>query len=166
MNEKEGSAGLREQMQANGPTLSLTEASTNSISKGQVNWAYQHDTTMQDSDSDTGCPGDGSVNQVSHHNDEEKGWACGSHTHSIILDLSTASFVDTVAVNTLKNVSMLTMATWTTLRFIFQVFFKEDLNKVLLISLQIFRDFGEIDLEIYLAGCQGEWHTRQKQRQS
>lgn len=26
---------------------------------------------------------------------------------------------------------------------------------------QIFRDFGEIDVDIYLAGCQGEWHSRQ-----
>ncbi|XP_061544508.1 solute carrier family 26 member 6, like [Phycodurus eques] len=41
--------------------------------------------------------------------------------HSIILDLSTANFIDTVAVKTMKN---------------------------------IFQDFSEIDIDIYLAGCQ------------
>uniref|UniRef100_A0AAX7TSK6 STAS domain-containing protein n=1 Tax=Astatotilapia calliptera TaxID=8154 RepID=A0AAX7TSK6_ASTCA len=52
---------------------------------------------------------------------KEKKRACKSGTHSIILDISTTSFVDTVTVKTLKN---------------------------------IFRDFGEVDLDIYLAGCQ------------
>ncbi|XP_044068205.1 solute carrier family 26 member 6 isoform X2 [Siniperca chuatsi] len=117
INEGNVSAGLKGQSQRNG--VSLTETSTGS--KGQVNWAYQHDTTMLDSDSDTGCHGDDSISQLSHHGDEEKGRACGSGTHSIILDISTTSFVDTVTVKTLKN---------------------------------IFRDFGEIDLDIYLAGCQ------------
>uniref|UniRef100_A0A3B4UX04 Solute carrier family 26 member 6 n=1 Tax=Seriola dumerili TaxID=41447 RepID=A0A3B4UX04_SERDU len=121
MNEGKVSPGLSGQIQGNGPALSLTETSTNSLSKGQVNWAYQHDKTMLDSDSDTGCPGDGSINQESHYGDDVEGWACGSGTHSIILDISTTSFVDTVTVNTLKN---------------------------------IFRDFEEIDLDIYLAGCQ------------
>ncbi|XP_077429990.1 solute carrier family 26 member 6, like 1 isoform X1 [Vanacampus margaritifer] len=41
--------------------------------------------------------------------------------HSIILDLSTANFIDTVAVKTMKN---------------------------------IFQDFGEIEIDVYLAGCQ------------
>ncbi|XP_061583206.1 solute carrier family 26 member 6, like [Cololabis saira] len=41
--------------------------------------------------------------------------------HSIILDLSTANFTDTVAIKTMKN---------------------------------IFQDFSEIDVEIYIAGCQ------------
>ncbi|XP_051932445.1 solute carrier family 26 member 6, like [Hippocampus zosterae] len=41
--------------------------------------------------------------------------------HSIILDLSTANFIDTVAAKTMKN---------------------------------IFQDFGEIDINVYLAGCQ------------
>ncbi|XP_051568598.1 solute carrier family 26 member 6-like [Myxocyprinus asiaticus] len=41
--------------------------------------------------------------------------------HSIILDLSTANFIDAVAIKTLRN---------------------------------IFHDFGEIDVDIYLAGCQ------------
>lgn len=86
-------------------SLSLTETSTNSLSKGQVNWAYQHDTTMSDSDSDTGYHGDDSITQVSDvHSGKEKGPACGSGTHSIVLDISTTSFVDTVAAKTLKNV--------------------------------------------------------------
>ncbi|KAI1890294.1 hypothetical protein AGOR_G00152260 [Albula goreensis] len=41
--------------------------------------------------------------------------------HSIILDLSTANFIDTVAIKTISN---------------------------------IFQDFGEIDVDIYMAGCQ------------
>ncbi|XP_068170412.1 solute carrier family 26 member 6, like 1 [Antennarius striatus] len=41
--------------------------------------------------------------------------------HSIIIDLSTANYIDTVAIKTMKN---------------------------------IFRDFSEIDVDIYLAGCQ------------
>ncbi|KAM9350983.1 solute carrier family 26 member 6 [Symphorus nematophorus] len=118
MTEGNVSSGLKGQNQGNGVAINLTETST----KGQVNWAYQHDPTMSDSDSDTGCHGDDSITPVSHHGaDEETGQACGSGTHSIILDISTTSFVDTVTVKTLKN---------------------------------IFRDFGEIDLDIYLAGCQ------------
>ncbi|XP_077458232.1 solute carrier family 26 member 6, like 1 [Stigmatopora argus] len=41
--------------------------------------------------------------------------------HSLILDLSTANFIDTVAIKTMKN---------------------------------IFQDFNEIDIDVYLAGCQ------------
>uniref|UniRef100_A0A8D3BTM9 Solute carrier family 26 member 6, like 2 n=1 Tax=Scophthalmus maximus TaxID=52904 RepID=A0A8D3BTM9_SCOMX len=93
---------------------------TNGLCTGQVNSAYQHDTTMLDSDSNTGFHGDGSIKQVSHH-DDERGSACGSDVHSIILDLSTTGFVDTVTTNTLRN---------------------------------IFRDFGEIDIDLYLTGCQ------------
>ncbi|XP_037627617.1 solute carrier family 26 member 6-like [Sebastes umbrosus] len=121
MNESNISAGLKGQSQGNVVTLRLEKTSTNDLSKGQVNWAYQHDTTMCDSYSDTGCHGDDSISHRSHYDDEEKGMPCVSGTHSIILDLSSTSFVDTVAVKTLKN---------------------------------IFRDFGEIDVDIYLAGCQ------------
>ncbi|XP_073325519.1 solute carrier family 26 member 6 [Pagrus major] len=112
MNQSKVSAGLKGQSQENNVALSLKETFTN----GQVNWAYQHGTAMSDSDSDTE---DHSNTQASHSGDEEK--PCGSATHSIILDISTTSFVDTVAVKTMKN---------------------------------IFRDFGEIDLDVYLAGCQ------------
>uniref|UniRef100_A0A3Q4BE59 STAS domain-containing protein n=1 Tax=Mola mola TaxID=94237 RepID=A0A3Q4BE59_MOLML len=98
----------------------LKEPNQESPDEGQANWAYQHD--MADSESDTGCDdGDDSITRESQHGVEEKRRTCGLTTHSIILDISTTSFVDTVAVKTLKN---------------------------------IFRDFGEIDLDIYLAGCQ------------
>lgn len=91
---------------------SRTETSTNELDKGRVNWAYQHDATASDSDSDAGCHVDGSITQASPR---------APATHSVVLDVSTTGFVDTVAVKTLKN---------------------------------IFRDFGEIDLDVYLAGCQ------------
>lgn len=81
--------------------------------------AYQYDTTISDSDSGTGC--DTSVTEESRQEDTERGKVSGLSTHSIILDISTTGFVDTVTVKTLKN---------------------------------IFRDFGEIGLDIYLAGCQ------------
>uniref|UniRef100_A0AAQ6A4C1 STAS domain-containing protein n=1 Tax=Amphiprion ocellaris TaxID=80972 RepID=A0AAQ6A4C1_AMPOC len=114
INKRKVSEETNGQRQGNG-------VAANGLSKGRVNWAYQPDTTISESDSDTGCHGDDSITQVSHHSDEEKGKASGSGTHSIILDISTTSFVDSVTVKTLKN---------------------------------IFRDFGEVDLEIYLAGCQ------------
>lgn len=100
MNEGKDSAGLTRQSQGNCVALSVTETSANGHSKGQVNWAYQRDKPMSDSDSDTGCRGDDSITQVSR----AKGSACGSDTHSVILDISTTSFVDTVTVKTLKNV--------------------------------------------------------------
>uniref|UniRef100_A0A8D0AD88 Solute carrier family 26 member 6, like 2 n=1 Tax=Sander lucioperca TaxID=283035 RepID=A0A8D0AD88_SANLU len=109
------------QSQGNVVALSLTETSTRGHSKGQVNRAYQNDTTMSDSDSDTGSHIFDSITQVSKPGGEKKGKACGSSTHSIILDIATTSFVDTVTVKTLKN---------------------------------IFRDFGKIDVDIYLASCQ------------
>ncbi|XP_034063349.1 solute carrier family 26 member 6 [Gymnodraco acuticeps] len=121
MNERRVSTGLKEQSQGDVVALGLTETSTNGLSIGQVNEAYQHDTTMSDSDSETGYHGDNSINKVSQRGNEEKERAVRSGTHSIILDISTTSFVDTVSVKTLKN---------------------------------IFRDFGEIDLDVYLAGCQ------------
>ncbi|XP_035512532.1 solute carrier family 26 member 6 [Morone saxatilis] len=115
VNDGKVSAELRGPSQGNGVSLRLTETSTNDPNKGQVNRAYQHDTTMTDSDSDADC------HMSSHPSDKGKGRACGSGTHNIILDISATSFVDTVTVKTLEN---------------------------------IFRDFGEIDLDIYLAGCQ------------
>uniref|UniRef100_A0A672YHW8 Solute carrier family 26 member 6-like n=1 Tax=Sphaeramia orbicularis TaxID=375764 RepID=A0A672YHW8_9TELE len=110
------SAGVNGLSQGNGVALHGKETSTHHLSKGQVNWAYQQDTAMFDSD--TECH-NGIQNIYEDIEENEK--ACVSGTHSIILDMSTTSFVDTVAVKTLKN---------------------------------IFRDFGEIDMDIYLAGCQ------------
>ncbi|CAL1606304.1 unnamed protein product [Knipowitschia caucasica] len=86
-------------------------ASHLSQTNGQINPCYQHDAATSESDSDT---------EAYYQNadcviDEEQ------PSHSIILDLSTSSFVDTVTVKTLRN---------------------------------IFKDFGEIDMDVYLAGCQ------------
>uniref|UniRef100_A0AAQ6A610 STAS domain-containing protein n=1 Tax=Amphiprion ocellaris TaxID=80972 RepID=A0AAQ6A610_AMPOC len=97
INKRKVSEETNGQRQGNG-------VAANGLSKGRVNWAYQPDTTISESDSDTGCHGDDSITQVSHHSDEEKGKASGSGTHSIILDISTTSFVDSVTVKTLKNV--------------------------------------------------------------
>uniref|UniRef100_I3K3J6 Solute carrier family 26 member 6 n=1 Tax=Oreochromis niloticus TaxID=8128 RepID=I3K3J6_ORENI len=106
--------------QRNGTSVafSMTETATDGLHKGQVNLAYQPDITMSDSDSDAGYD---HITEFSGHGDEAKEQACDSGTHSIILDISTTSFVDTVTVKTLKN---------------------------------IFRDFGQVDLDICLAGCQ------------
>uniref|UniRef100_A0A8D0ABH9 Solute carrier family 26 member 6, like 2 n=1 Tax=Sander lucioperca TaxID=283035 RepID=A0A8D0ABH9_SANLU len=93
VNERKVSAGVKGQ-----------KTSTRGHSKGQVNRAYQNDTTMSDSDSDTGSHIFDSITQVSKPGGEKKGKACGSSTHSIILDIATTSFVDTVTVKTLKNV--------------------------------------------------------------
>lgn len=76
----------------------------NGLSNGQQNWAYQHDTT--DSDSDVGSGGDDAITGQLQHADEGKGTTCGFGTHSIILDISTTNFVDTVTVKTLKNVGV------------------------------------------------------------
>ncbi|XP_071777170.2 solute carrier family 26 member 6 [Centroberyx gerrardi] len=121
LNEEKLSAGMNAQSQGNGMVMTLTETPANGHIKGQVNWAYQHDASTSDSDSETGCHGDDNTTQTSHSGDGEEGRGCGLGTHSIVLDLSTTSFVDTVTVKTLKN---------------------------------IFRDFGEIDVDVYLAGCQ------------
>ncbi|CAN9515549.1 unnamed protein product [Ophioblennius macclurei] len=116
------SAGTKAKSAGNGAALSLTPTAVNGFEKGQVNWAYQPDTSMSDTDSDTGCPGDdSSIPHSSREGGEENATTRGSGTHSIVLDVSTTSFVDTVTVKTLKN---------------------------------IFIDFGEVDLDIYLAGCQ------------
>ncbi|XP_024149908.1 solute carrier family 26 member 6 [Oryzias melastigma] len=91
---------------------------TNASSNGHVNSAYQYDTTI--SETDSGCHGEDSLTHDSHK-DEKVGGTCKAVTHSIILDISTTGFVDTVTVKMLKN---------------------------------IFGDFADVDLDIYLAGCQ------------
>ncbi|XP_016891457.1 solute carrier family 26 member 6-like isoform X1 [Cynoglossus semilaevis] len=116
--------------QANGgvPVTELNEGSRKTATEtsgnpadGKVNWAYQHETTMLDSDSDTGCHGDDIISHISGRSEEEKGRSSGADPHSLVLDVSTSSFVDTVAINTFKN---------------------------------IFRDFGEVNVDVYLAACQ------------
>ncbi|XP_041713971.1 solute carrier family 26 member 6 [Coregonus clupeaformis] len=98
--------------------VALTDRPTN----GQVNWAYEQQGTGLDPGYETGSRGDDAITQMSNTGGEgERGRSSDNDTHTIILDLSTASFVDTVTVMTLNN---------------------------------IFRDYREIDIDIYLAGCQ------------
>ncbi|XP_037337123.2 solute carrier family 26 member 6 isoform X2 [Pungitius pungitius] len=85
---------------------------------GRVNEAFQHDAATSGSDSEAGCQSDA---EKGMEKGMEKGIPRLSATHSVVLDVATTSFVDTVAVTTLKN---------------------------------MFRDLGEIDVEVYLAGCQ------------
>uniref|UniRef100_A0A3P9JPP9 Si:ch211-117c9.2 n=1 Tax=Oryzias latipes TaxID=8090 RepID=A0A3P9JPP9_ORYLA len=94
----------------------LTNTSSNGF--GHVNSAYQYDTTT--SEIDLGCHGENNLTHISYE-DEKDGRTCMSVTHSIILDISTTGFVDTVTVKMLKN---------------------------------IFGDFVDVDVDIYLAGCQ------------
>uniref|UniRef100_A0A3Q2PVL5 Solute carrier family 26 member 6, like 2 n=1 Tax=Fundulus heteroclitus TaxID=8078 RepID=A0A3Q2PVL5_FUNHE len=101
----------------NGVVLSMTDADPNFPDKGQVNWAYHPDRVTLDSDSNTYEE----ITTVSHQDELGKHSNCRSGTHSIILDVSMISSLDTVTVKTLKN---------------------------------IFRDFGEVGVAIYLAGCQ------------
>ncbi|KAM4738329.1 solute carrier family 26 member 6 [Anableps anableps] len=99
----------------NGVVLSVTDS--NFTGKGQVNWAYHLDRVTADSDSDRY-----EVNTEDSNQGEGGKKSKGrSGTHSIILDVSMTSSVDTVVVKTLKN---------------------------------IFRDFGDVGMAIYLAGCQ------------
>uniref|UniRef100_A0A3Q1HA18 STAS domain-containing protein n=1 Tax=Anabas testudineus TaxID=64144 RepID=A0A3Q1HA18_ANATE len=107
---------LRRESQGNISEFSVTDTSTNGHGIGQVNWAYQHDPAMMSSNPDICLPGDGGVNTISLPTEEEN-----RKIHTIILDISTISFVDTVTSNTLKN---------------------------------IFKEFGEVDFNIYLAGAQ------------
>lgn len=73
------------------------------LGKGRDNWAYQRDAA--DSDSDLDGPDD-AISSLPAHADGEKGMTHASGTHSIILDISTTNFVDTVTVKTFKNVSV------------------------------------------------------------
>ncbi|XP_012728204.2 solute carrier family 26 member 6, like [Fundulus heteroclitus] len=75
-------------------------------------------------DGDTTTLGSSSEDTLSRDLEQVSLGSLGKWTwdiHSIILDLSTANFIDTVATQTLKN---------------------------------IFRDFSEIDVDIYISGCQ------------
>ena len=105
MTEGRYSTRINEPNQQNSLDLYMSEKSRGSPEEGQANWAYQHD--MAESESDTGFDGDDSITPESQHGTEEKGRTCGLTTHSIILDISTTSFVDTVSVKTLKNVCVL-----------------------------------------------------------
>lgn len=114
MDVEKGSPNLK----GNRTDIALTDRPTN----GQVNWAYEQQWTRLDLGSETGSHGDDAITQTSSTvGEEQRGRSSDIDTHTIILDLSTASFVDTVTVMMLNN---------------------------------IFRDYREIDIDIYLAGCQ------------
>ncbi|XP_008412083.1 solute carrier family 26 member 6-like [Poecilia reticulata] len=101
----------------NGVVLSMPDTDSDVSGKGQINWGYHSDKATSDSDSDSY-----EVFTVdSNHGEGGKKSSCRSGTHSIILDVSVTSSMDTVAVKTLKN---------------------------------IFSDFGDVGVTIYLAGCQ------------
>ncbi|KAK2851497.1 hypothetical protein Q5P01_007773 [Channa striata] len=106
---------LRRESQGTISQISLTDTSPHNNGKGQVNWAYQHDPNIFDSVPDKVHQDSDSITQVSPMEDGKGG------THSIILDVSTLSFVDTVTLSTFKN---------------------------------IFSEFGQVDFDVYLAGCQ------------
>lgn len=42
------------------------------------------------------------------------------------------------------------------------IFKKEDKLTVTCLFSQIFQEFGEVNFDMYLAGCQGERHTRHR----
>uniref|UniRef100_A0A674N3A9 Solute carrier family 26 member 6, like 1 n=1 Tax=Takifugu rubripes TaxID=31033 RepID=A0A674N3A9_TAKRU len=75
-------------------------------------------------DGDTTTLGSSTEDTLSHDLERVSLGSLGKWTwdiHSIIIDLSTANFIDTVAIKTMKN---------------------------------IFKDFREIDVDVYIAGCQ------------
>uniref|UniRef100_A0A7N8WNV0 Solute carrier family 26 member 6, like 2 n=1 Tax=Mastacembelus armatus TaxID=205130 RepID=A0A7N8WNV0_9TELE len=100
------------------------QTSTKGPDMGEVNWGYQRDTSMFKLDSVTSFQSVDSIKKFPQIDEEEKGRFSGSDTHSIILDMTTTSFVDTKT------------------------------NRDVCLVSQIFRDFEELHLDVYLAGCQ------------
>uniref|UniRef100_A0A7N8WUQ5 Solute carrier family 26 member 6, like 2 n=1 Tax=Mastacembelus armatus TaxID=205130 RepID=A0A7N8WUQ5_9TELE len=87
------------------------QTSTKGPDMGEVNWGYQRDTSMFKLDSVTSFQSVDSIKKFPQIDEEEKGRFSGSDTHSIILDMTTTSFVDVATVNTLKKVSLLILVT-------------------------------------------------------
>uniref|UniRef100_A0A674DJS5 Solute carrier family 26 member 6, like 2 n=1 Tax=Salmo trutta TaxID=8032 RepID=A0A674DJS5_SALTR len=109
-------------LQSAKPQFTPEQSNILSLCQSKVNWAYEQQWTRLDLGSETGSHGDDAITQTSSTvGEEQRGRSSDIDTHTIILDLSTASFVDTVTVMMLNN---------------------------------IFRDYREIDIDIYLAGCQ------------
>ncbi|XP_054902073.1 solute carrier family 26 member 6-like [Poeciliopsis prolifica] len=100
----------------NGVVLSMPGTASDISGKGQINWGYS-DKVTSDSDSDSYEV----ITVDSNEGEDGRKSNYRSGTHSIILDVTLTSSMDTVAVKTLKN---------------------------------IFRDFGDVGVAIYLAGCQ------------
>ncbi|XP_037540396.1 solute carrier family 26 member 6 [Nematolebias whitei] len=83
--------------------LKPMDSTINSFSKGKINRAYQTDSNMSDSDSDTCDPSYEDITEISHQGGGGER-ASGSDIHNVILDMSTTSSVDTVTVKMLKNI--------------------------------------------------------------
>ncbi|XP_077070065.1 solute carrier family 26 member 6 [Siphateles boraxobius] len=79
------------------------------VSHGNVNHGFQQEQDSEEEERDNTQTHSSSCDNVQEH------------THSIILDFTPVSFIDTVTLKTLKN---------------------------------IFRDFAEVDVTVYIAGCQ------------
>uniref|UniRef100_A0A3B5LRZ3 Si:ch211-117c9.2 n=1 Tax=Xiphophorus couchianus TaxID=32473 RepID=A0A3B5LRZ3_9TELE len=83
-----------------GVVLSMADTDSDISGKGQINWGYCSDKVTSDSDSDSY-----EVFTVdSKQGEDGKQSSYRSGTHSIILDVSVTSSLDTVAVKTLKNI--------------------------------------------------------------
>lgn len=80
-----------------------TSVANGEIRSGHVNWAFRHE--VEDAQLGAGFQGDDDT-QPPQEGDVEQGRLRRSDTHSIVLDMSTTSFVDTVTVKTLKNVGV------------------------------------------------------------
>lgn len=108
--ESQTSTGMSEAKLFTGPdqeggiALDARAKPANGLSGGRQNWAYQHDAAASDSDIGS-AGGDDDLSGHPPHADEEKGRACRSGTHSVILDISTTNFADVVTVKTFTNVS-------------------------------------------------------------
>ncbi|XP_041702747.1 solute carrier family 26 member 6 [Coregonus clupeaformis] len=87
-------------LKGNQMAISLVDKPTN----GQVNWAFEQQGTGFDRGSETGFHSDDHITQMSNTGGGEMGKSSVNDTHTIILDLSTASFVDMATVKTLKNI--------------------------------------------------------------
>ncbi|KAK9953810.1 hypothetical protein ABG768_015935 [Culter alburnus] len=87
----------------------INDNSTATVSHGNLNCSFQPEQNSEEEERDKTDTHSSSCDNVQEH------------THSIILDFTPVSFIDTVTLKTLKN---------------------------------IFQDFAEVDVTVYIAGCQ------------
>ncbi|XP_031422397.1 solute carrier family 26 member 6 isoform X2 [Clupea harengus] len=113
---KEEKAAKKERKRENG-VLSISANET----PGSVHRRGSKADLRKDSQCSNGCVNEGFEREPDEKTEDRVMEDAQSGRHSVILDLSTVSFVDTVTLKTLKNIC---------------------------------RDFGEVDVTVYLAGCQ------------
>ncbi|CAB1329230.1 unnamed protein product [Coregonus sp. 'balchen'] len=102
--KKEQNKAKKEAKKQKGVNGYLPNSTVHPEDKGDVNWAFEQQGTGFDRGSETGFHGDDHITQMSNTGGEgEMGKSSVNDTHTIILDLSTASFVDMATVKTLKN---------------------------------------------------------------